>query len=101
MVRSFGEPMGEESVQESKSVESKEARAYRPSPTARKILSFIEQQDGAPCSKAAIAANLGCVEKTVDRLVSKLRRAGLVEVVPMWDERGGQLANSYRLAAKE
>ena len=44
------------------------ASAWKPTPTARKIISFVERHDGKPCSKAQIAVALGRNEKTIDRL---------------------------------
>ena len=37
------------------SAEYEAASAWKPTPTARKIISFVERHDGKPCSKAQIA----------------------------------------------
>lgn len=69
----------------------------RLTPTERHILRYIAEREGRRCSKAQIAEALGRNQKTIDRLVSHLRAEGLVEATPVWDERGAQLANAYRL----
>ena len=48
-------------------------------------------------SKARIAAELGRNGKTIDRLVSDLRRRGIIEITPSFDACGAQLANAYRV----
>ena len=70
---------------------------FRLTPSARAILEYLSERQEEPVTKAAIAAELGRCEKTVDRLMSKLREEGYVEVESRWNERGAQLANSYRL----
>ncbi len=72
-------------------------------PTERRILAFVIEHEGERCSKALIAERLGRNQKTVDRLIARLRKEGYLEVEPVWGENGGQLANSYRLrrAAQE
>lgn len=76
------------------------ASAWRPTPTARKIVSFVERHEGKPCSKAQIAVALGRNEKTIDRLVAKMRHEGILIAEPQWAENGGQLANTYRVVRK-
>lgn len=76
------------------------ASAWKPTPTARIIISFVEQHDGKPCSKAQIAVALGRNEKTVDRLIARMRREGIIEAEPQWAENGGQLANTYHVVHK-
>lgn len=66
-------------------------------PTERKILSFVKRHEGRPCSKAQMAASLDRSQKTIDRLVSSLRAKGLLVSEPVFDEHGGQRANSYRV----
>lgn len=73
------------------------ARA-RLTPTERKILEYVIEHEGKPCSKAQIAEALGRNQKTIDRLVANLRHEGLLVVEHAWGENGGQLANTYRLA---
>lgn len=69
----------------------------RLTPTEMRIVSFIQRHEGHPCSKAQIAVALGRNEKTVDRLLSRLRRNGLVVSEPVHAANGAQLANLYRL----
>lgn len=69
------------------------ASAWKPTPTARKIISFVERHDGKPCSKAQIAVALGRNEKTIDRLIARMRHEGILEAEPQWSENGGRLAN--------
>ena len=69
----------------------------RLTPTELRIVNFIQRNEGYPCSKAQIAAALGRNEKTVDRLLSRLRRNGLVISESVHASSGAQLANTYRL----
>lgn len=73
------------------------AEQRRLTPTERRILTYLAEREGQPCTKAQIAADLGRNRKTIDRLVSKLRAEGLLVSEPTWGEDGGQLANTYRL----
>lgn len=66
-------------------------------PTERRILEFVAAHEGRPCSKAMIAQKLGSNQKTVDRLISHLRREGCLVVETTWNDAGGQGANTYRL----
>lgn len=66
-------------------------------PTERRIIAFLVEREGRPCSKREIAEALGRNQKTIDRLVSQLRAEGLVVSQPRWGENGRQLANVYRL----
>lgn len=61
------------------------------------IIKFIERHEGHPCSKAQIAAAIGRNEKTVSRLLSRMRREDLVVSQAVHAESGAQLANVYRL----
>lgn len=70
----------------------------RLSPTEVQILGFIGRHEGYACSKAQIAAALGRNEKVVGRLLSRLRKNGLVTVEPVFAETGAQMANIYRLS---
>lgn len=70
----------------------------RLSPTEVQILGFIGWHEGYACSKAQIAAALGRNEKVVGRLLSRLRKNGLVTVEPVFAETGAQMANIYRLS---
>lgn len=69
----------------------------RLTPTEMRIVNFIQRHEGHPCSKAQIAAALGRNEKTVDRLLSRLRRNGFVVSESVHAANGAQLANLYRL----
>ena len=66
-------------------------------PTSRAILAFISERAEKPISKEQIAVALGRNEKTIDRLVSRMRRQGIIVSVPMWSEKGSQLPNAYRI----
>ena len=46
-------------------------------------------------TKTDIAKAVDCAEKTTDRLMKKMREAGLIEVKENWSETGAQLANTY------
>ncbi len=87
----------ERTVSDIEQNEAKPERGFKVTPSGRAILAYLEEHDGEAVSKAAIAAEIGRCEKTVDRLMSKLREEGYVEVESRWNERGAQLANSYRL----
>lgn len=67
----------------------------RLTPTEAQIIEFIERHAGRPCSKAKIALALGRNEKTVDRMLSRMRREGIVLSEPVHAENGAQLANVY------
>lgn len=71
--------------------------AFTLTPTAQDILVYIADHDGEPVTKATIAAGVGRCEKTVDRLMSKLRENGYIVAEERWNPNGAQLANSYRL----
>lgn len=73
------------------------AGPVRLTPTEARIIEFIERHEGKPCSKAQIAAVLGRNEKTVDRLLSRMRREGIVTSTPVHAENGAQLANVYEV----
>lgn len=67
-------------------------------PTEMQIIGFVRRHEGKPVSKAQIAAVLGRNEKTVSRLVSRLRQYGILEIEPSYAANGAQLANAYRIA---
>ncbi len=69
----------------------------RLTPTEMQIVNFIQRHEGHPCSKAQIAAAVGRNEKTVDRLLSHMRRNELVIAEAVHAANGAQLANLYRL----
>lgn len=66
-------------------------------PTESGILEFVAKHEGEPCSKATIAREPGSNRKTIDRLMSHLRKEGRLVAETTWDEAGGQGANTYRL----
>lgn len=70
---------------------------FKPTPTARSIVAFLSEHEGEPVTKAAIAAELGRCEKTIDRLAAKLRDHGYIAVEEHWNDNGAQLANTYRV----
>lgn len=74
--------------------------AFRPTPTARAILAYVAEHEGEAVTKAKIAAELGRCEKTIDRLMAKLRDNGYLAVECHWNERGAQLANTYTVLDK-
>ena len=51
-------------------------------------------------TKSVIAADLGRSEKTVDRLMSKMREHGYIQAEEHWTETGAQLANSYTVVSR-
>lgn len=69
----------------------------RLTPTEMRIIDFIRDNEGRVCSKACMAAALGRSEKTVDRLLSRMRKNGLIVSEAVHAENGAQLANLYRL----
>lgn len=69
----------------------------RLTPTEMQILSFVQRHEGRAYSKAQIAAAIGRNEKTVSRLISRLRQYKILETEPSYAENGAQLANVYRI----
>ena len=69
-------------------------------PTEGRIIVYLSQHEGESCTKAQIAEALGRNKKTIDRLIMRLRADGLIVSEPMWDERGGQVANRYRVSGR-
>ena len=78
--------------------ERRTARPRKLTPTERRIIAYVAEHEGQPCTKAQIASELGRNVKTVDRLVSRLRAEGLLVCTYTWGDNGAQLANTYRLA---
>lgn len=69
--------------------------------TQRDLLRFIAGETalgggGVCCSKRELANQFGRNIKTIDRCLSDLRRRGLIEVEMSFDERGAQVASTYR-----
>ena len=67
--------------------------------TEVQILAFVGRNEGRACSKSQIASAIGRNEKTVSRLISRLRQYQVLEAQPSFAENGAQLANVYRLAS--
>ena len=67
--------------------------------TEVQILTFVGRNEGRACSKSQIASAIGRNEKTVSRLISRLRQYQVLEAQPSFAENGAQLANVYRLAS--
>lgn len=68
---------------------------FRLTPTGKHILDFLTDNMDKSVTKAEIAQGVGCAEKTADRLMKKMREAGLIEVKENWSDTGAQLANTY------
>lgn len=71
----------------------------RLTPTEVQILAFVGCNEGHACSKSEIAAAIGRSEKTVSRLITRLRQYRVLEAQPSFAKSGAQLANVYRLAS--
>lgn len=75
----------------------------RLTPTQRSLISNIASHqvgDGfVAISKREMAMHLGRCEKTMDRVVSDLRKRGLVETSSRYGAGGGQIANAYRVTS--
>lgn len=74
-----------------------ESAPLRLTPTERRILSYVVEHEGDPCSKAKLAVVLGRNQKTIGRLVAHLRKKGYLVVERTWAADVGQGANVYRL----
>lgn len=70
-------------------------------PAEKGLLVWLDQNgsgpEGVSLTKQVLAENMGLNVKTVDHSVSRLRRRGMVEVVPCYAETGGQVSNVYRV----
>lgn len=73
------------------------SRLPKLTPAQYRILGVIAAAGGIPISKSDIAEAAGCVVRTADRALQRLRAERLVELVVNYDEAGGQMANSYHL----
>lgn len=65
---------------------------------AERIISLLCERGEVRMTKAELAREVGCVEKTADRVLSELRQAGVVEVQENRAPTGANLANTYALA---
>ena len=70
----------------------------RLTPTELLIMQFIERHAARPVSKAQIAAALGRNEKTVDRLLSRMRKNGVVVSEPVFAANGAHRVRRGRVA---
>lgn len=70
----------------------------RLTPAEVQILTFLERHEGLACSKSQIAEAIGRNEKTVSRLISRLRQYQILKSQPSFAESGSQLANVYFIA---
>lgn len=70
----------------------------RLTPAEVQILTFLERHEGLACSKSQIAEAIGRNEKTVSRLISRLRQYQILKSQPSFAESGAQLANVYFIA---
>ena len=68
---------------------------FRLTPTAKDILEYLSSNQSMSVTKSDIAKAVDCAEKTADRLMKKMREAGMIEVKENWSESGAQLANTY------
>lgn len=73
------------------------SRLPKLTPAQYRILGVIAAAGGIPISKSDIAEAAGCVVRTADRALQRLRAEGLVESVGNFAEAGGQIGNSYHL----
>lgn len=60
---------------------------------------IIEELDGKPVSRAQLATHLHRNATVIGRLLSRLRREGVIESTAIYEENGGQLANRWLKAA--
>lgn len=67
-------------------------------PTELAMIRVIEELDGGAISRAELARRLHRNTKVISRLISNLRREGILESVPVYQENGAQLANRYRIS---
>lgn len=70
---------------------------FKLTPSARAIISYLQDCEGQPVTKSAIASEIGRCEKTIDRLMSKMRANGYIEAEERWNDKGAQLANTYKV----
>ncbi len=71
---------------------------HKPTRTQLQLLECIDEagKDGLCRSKEALAHDLSCSTKTIDRGVAHLCVLGLIEVKPSYLSTGRQTANIYR-----
>lgn len=90
------------SAEEERLLEGREERAARAAmkgkTASEKIVALLCERGEATATKAGLARELGCAEKTVARSLRELRAAGVVEARKNRAPGGGSLANTYALA---
>lgn len=62
------------------------------------LVAAVEQMAGEVVSKAVLAENVGCTRKTASRLLTILRREGVLCSEEVTRSDGGRDANAYRIA---
>lgn len=67
-------------------------------PTELVLVRAVEELDGASSSRAELARRLHRNPKVISRLISNLRREGIIQSEPIYSENGAQLANRYWIA---
>lgn len=67
-------------------------------PTELQLVCIIEGLDGKPISRAAMAAHLHRNTTVIGRLLSRLRREGVIRSTAIYEENGGQTANRWSIA---
>lgn len=67
-------------------------------PTELLLVRTIEEHDGEAVSKANLALRLHRNVTVIGRLLSRLRREGVIESFEVYGEGGAQLANQWRIA---
>lgn len=82
-----------------KGVEESQGGITRLTPLQYRILGVIAAAGNVPVTKPAIAHEVGCAVRTVDRAVKILREKGLVELAYNYSETGGQIGNTYRITS--
>lgn len=69
-----------------------------PKPAPERLLLWLAGEGEATVSRAALAKRLGCNDATVKRALRDFEEAGVVGIERRFDEKGGSLPSTYRLA---
>lgn len=67
-------------------------------PTELQLVRTLEEMGEASVSKLDLSIRLQCNKRVVGRLISNLRREGVIETEAQYNESGAQLANTYRIS---
>lgn len=67
-------------------------------PTELQLVRIIEEMEGVPVSKAALACRLHRNKRVIGRLISRLRAVGVLASEAVFSSSGAQIANRYRIA---